>query len=157
VLATVPSSRDGSGSGSDPEPNRCNGSYHTKTQTVAIGPVLPPTIRHFNFTSLAPIQYLSSDCIMTRSICKLCRFMRSFTSHFQIWDLTNISWVVIENPRITLEMWRYFTTILRILVGSQIEKREVNERINLHNLHIHHVTIRSELIYLFGTKVVGTG
>jgi hypothetical protein len=41
-----------------------NGSYHTKTRTVAIGPVLPPKTRHFNTTSLAPIKYLSSDHIM---------------------------------------------------------------------------------------------
>jgi len=82
VSATVPSSRVGSGSGSNPEPNCCNESYHTKTRTVAIGPVLPPKTRHFNFTSLGPIRYLSSDRIMTRSIRKLCSFMRSFTSHF---------------------------------------------------------------------------
>jgi hypothetical protein len=64
-LATVPNSRVGSGSGSDLEPNRCNGSYHTKTRTIAIGPVLPPKTRHFNTPSLAPIKYLSSDRIMT--------------------------------------------------------------------------------------------
>ena len=46
--------------------------------------------RHFNTTSLAPINYLSSDRIMTRSIRKLCNFMRSFTSRFQICDRTNI-------------------------------------------------------------------
>jgi len=42
VITRVPNRRIGSGSGSDPEPNRCNGSYHMKTRTVAIGPVLPP-------------------------------------------------------------------------------------------------------------------
>jgi len=40
VLATVPNSPVGSGTSSDLESNRCNGSYHTKTQTIVIGPVL---------------------------------------------------------------------------------------------------------------------
>jgi len=65
VLATVPNRRVGSGSGSDPVPNRCNGSYHTKTRTVAIGPVLPPKTRHNKSTIFAPIKYLSSDRIVT--------------------------------------------------------------------------------------------
>jgi len=156
VLATVPNSRVGSGSGSDPEPNRCNGSYHTKTRTVAIGPVLPPKTRHFNITSLAPIKYLSSDRITTQSVAKLCSFMRSFTSRFQICNTTNIRWVAIENPRISLEIWSYFTASLRILVRSQIWKREVKERIKLHNLRTDHVMIRSELKYLIGAKGVGT-
>jgi hypothetical protein len=90
VLATVPNSWVGSGSGSDPEPNRCNRSYHTKTWTVAIGPVLPPKTRHFNTTCLAPNKYLSSDRIMTQSICELCSFVSSSTSRFQICDQTNI-------------------------------------------------------------------
>jgi len=153
VLATVPNSRVGSGSGSDPEPNRCNGSYHTKTRTVAIGLVLPPKTRHFNITSLPPIKYLSSDRIVTWSICKLCSFMRSFTSRFRICVTTNIRWVTIENPRISFQIWCYFTAILRILVGSQIWKWEVKERIKLHNLRIDHVTIRSELRYLIGANV----
>ena len=153
MLATVPNSRVGSGSGSDPEPNRCNGSYHTKTRTVAIGLVLPPKTRHFNITSLPPIKYLSSDRIVTWSICKLCSFMRSFTSRFRICVTTNIRWVTIENPRISFQIWCYFTAILRILVGSQIWKWEVKERIKLHNLRIDHVTIRSELRYLIGANV----
>jgi len=65
VLATGPNSRFGSGSGSNPEPDRCNGFYHTKTRTVANGSVLPPKTRHFNLTTLSPIKYLSSDRIVT--------------------------------------------------------------------------------------------
>jgi len=42
----------------------------------------------------------------------------------------------------------------RILVGSHIRDREVNERVDLHNLHTDHVMIRSELKYLIGGKVV---
>jgi len=41
-----------------------------------------------------------------------------------------------------------------IFVGSQIWKREVNERPTLHNLRIDHVTIRSELRYWIGAQVV---
>ena len=65
VLATVPTRENGSGLGLEPEPNRCNGFYHTKTRTVAIGPVLPPKTRQFNLTNLPPIKYLSSDRIVT--------------------------------------------------------------------------------------------
>ena len=42
----------------------------------------------------------------------------------------------------------------RILVGSQIWKREVKERLKLHNLLTDHVVIRSELKYLIGAKMV---
>jgi hypothetical protein len=55
VLTTGPNCRVSSGSGSDPEMNRCNGSYHTKTRTVAIGLVLPLKTWHYNSTILAPI------------------------------------------------------------------------------------------------------
>jgi hypothetical protein len=65
VLATVPNSRVGTGSGSDPEPNRYNGYYHTKTRTVAIGQVLPTKTQHLNIKTLASIKYLSSDRIVT--------------------------------------------------------------------------------------------
>ena len=79
--------------------------------------------------------------------------MRSFTSQFQIGDRTNIGQVAIENTRFSLETWPHFTVILRILVGSQIWKREVKERTKLHNLHIDHVTIRLELRYITGATV----
>jgi len=156
MFGKVPNSRVGSGSGSNPEPNCCNWSYHLKTWTVAIGLVLPPKTWHFNITSLAPIKYLSSDRIMTRSICKLCSFMRSFTSSFQICDWTNICWVAIENLRISIAIWCYFPAILQILVRSQIWTREVKEHVKLHNLHIDHVMIQAELKYLIGAKGVGT-
>jgi len=43
-----------------------------------------------------------------------------------------------------------------MLVWSQIWKREVEERLQLHNLHIDQVMIRWELRYLIGAKVAGT-
>ena len=155
VLATVPNRRVGSGSGSDPELNRCNGSYHTKTRTVAIGPVLPPKTRHYKSTIFAPIKYLSSDRIVTWSVGKLCSFSPSFTSGSQICGRTNIRRVAIENPGISPEMWCYFTVIQWILVQSQIWHREVKERLKLHNLRTDHIVIRSEIKYLIGAKVAG--
>jgi hypothetical protein len=43
--------------------------------------------------------------------------------------------------------------IQQILVGSQIRKQYVNDGLKLHNLHIHHVMIRSELKYLIGAEL----
>jgi len=156
VLATVPNSCNVSGLGLEPGLNCCNGSYHTKTRTVAIGPVLPPKTPHFNSTTMAPIQYFSSDRIMTWSICRLCRFSRSFTSRLQIGDATNIRWVAIETPQITHTICTYFTTTKRISVGLQIWMQEVNELLKLQNLRVDHVTIWSAFKYLIRAKVVGT-
>jgi hypothetical protein len=104
LLAIVPNSKNSSGLGLEPEPYRGNGSYHKKTWTVVIGQVLPPIIRHFNFTIVAPIKVLSFDRIPTWSICRLCSFSRSFHSHFQICNTPSIPWVAIENPRISLKI-----------------------------------------------------
>jgi len=89
VLAMGPNSRIGSGSGSNPEPNRCNG--------------FPHKTRHFNITTLPPIKYLSSDRIMIWSVRRSCSSNLCFTSRSQICDLTNIRWVAMENPRISLK------------------------------------------------------
>ena len=156
VLATVPNSRVCSGCGSNPEPKSPNGSYHMKIRTIAIGLALPPTTRHFNTRSLAPIKYLSSDHIMTWSTCKLCSFMGSFTSRFQQCDWTNNRWVAIDYPRISGQIGRYFTAILWIVVGSQIWLREVKERIKLHNLRVDRVMMRLELKNLITGKGQGT-
>jgi len=40
------------------------GVFHTKTRTVVIGRILPPKSRYFNLTTLAQIEYLSSDRIV---------------------------------------------------------------------------------------------
>jgi len=53
-------------------------------------------------------------------------------------------------------IWRYFTQSQRILFWSQIWKRELEELLKLHNLHIDHVMTQSELRHLFGAKVAGT-
>jgi hypothetical protein len=142
VLATGPNSRFGSMSGSDPEPDRCNG--------------FSPKTRHFKSTILAPIKYLSSDCIVTWSVCRLCSFSPSFNSRCQICNWSNIRWVAIENLHFSAEISPSFKAIKRILVQSQIWQREVKEGLKLHNLHTDHVTIRSELRYLIGAQVAGT-
>jgi hypothetical protein len=42
----------------------------------------------------------------------------------------------------------------RILVVLHIWKREVKEQLEVHNLHIHYVMIRSELKYLIQAKTL---
>jgi len=116
----VPNSRVSSCSSSDQAPNCCNGSYHMNTRTIAIGSVFPTEISHFNMTSLSPITFWNSDRIMTRSICTLCSFMRSFTSRFQIGDPTDIcfmrsftSWFQIGD-RTDICFMRSFTSRFQI-------------------------------------------
>jgi len=156
VLATVPNPRVGSGSSSDPELKRCNGSCHTKTRTVGIGPVLPPNTRHYKSTIFAPIKYLSSDRITIWSVCRLCSFSLSFASRSQICGRTNICRVSIENPGISPQIWSYFTANQWIFVQSKIWQREVKEGLTLHDLHTDHIVIRSELKYLIEATVAGT-
>ena len=144
VLATVPNSQFGSRSGSSPERDNCNMFHHTKIRTIAIWTILPPISQHVNFTTLDPMKYLSSDHIMTWSICKLCSIGRSFTYRCQIYDRTNIHRAAIKNPQLTNQIWHYFAVIQEILVTSQIWMREVEELLKLHTQHIDHVTIQSE-------------
>jgi hypothetical protein len=65
VLGTGPNSRVGSESGSTRNRTVATGLTTRKTRPTGNGPVLPPKTRHFNITTLPPIKYLSSDCIMT--------------------------------------------------------------------------------------------
>jgi len=65
LSARVPNFWVGSDCSSDHEPNRFNRSYHTKSCTSAIGPVLQPKSHHCNISSLPPIKYLNPDHIMT--------------------------------------------------------------------------------------------
>ena len=154
VLPTVPNFRLGSGSGANPEPDSCNRFYHMRTRTIAIGPVLAPKSRHFNPTNLVPIEYLSSHRIMTWSICRFCSISRSFTSSFQICDPTNIRLVAIKSPLISHQIWHYFAAIQLTFVALQIWIREVKELLKLNNLHLNHVTFRSELNHSLADKVL---
>jgi len=156
VLGMGPNSQVGSGSGSTRNWTVATGLTTRKTRTIGNGPVSQPKTRHFKFPIMDPIKYWSSDRTMTWSVRTLCSVSHSFTSHCQICDRTNIRWVAIENARISLKIWCYFTVIQRIFVWSQIWKREVEQRLKLHNLHIHHVMICWDLRYLIGAKVAGT-
>jgi len=99
---------------------------------------------------------LSSDRTMTWSLLTLCSFSCSFTSRGQICERTNIRWVAIKNLRMSLKIWCYFSAIQWILVRSQIWKWEVEERLKLQNLPIHHVMILWDLRRLIAAKVAGT-
>jgi len=55
----------------------------------------------------APIRYLSSDRIMTWCICRLCRLGCSITSRCQNWLPTNVCWVSVENPRLSVIIYAY--------------------------------------------------
>jgi len=156
VLATVPKSRVGSDFGS--ARNRTVAMVLTtpKTRPTGNGPVLQPKTRHFNITTLPLIKDLSSDRIITWSVRRLCSSTRSFTSRYQICDPTNFRWVTIKYPIISLNMSPLFKATQRRSVGSQIGKRKVTERPELHILRADHVMIRWELKYLIGNKGVGT-
>jgi len=155
VLAIGPNSQVGSGSSSTRNRTAAMVLTIPKTRTVGNRPVLPSKTRQFKFTILAPIKYLSSDCMMTSSVHRLCSFSRSFTSRSQICDRRNICSVAIENLRILLNKWCYFTPSQRILVRLQIWDREVKAAQMLHILRIHHVMKRRDLRHLIGAIVWG--
>jgi len=148
VSTTGPTSRVGSSSGSTQNWTVAMGLNTSKSWLIGNGPVSPPKTRHFNTTTLPSIKYLSSDHIVTWSVRRLCSSSYSLTSQSRISDPTNIRWVAIENPLISLIMCPYFSATQRISVWSQIWILEVKEVVKLHNLCIHHVMIRSELKYL---------
>jgi hypothetical protein len=105
-------------------------------------------------SSLAPIKYLSSDRIVTWSVCRLCIISPSFTSRCQICDWSSILWIAVKEGDISAEMCGFSIATQRILVRSQMWEREVKEGLELHNLCTDHVTIRSELRYLIRGKIV---
>ena len=156
MLATVPNSQVGSGFGSNQNWTIATGLTKRKTRTVGNVVVLPPKTRHSKSTIFAPINYLSSDRIMTWSVRELSSFSPSFTCRIQIWDRTNNRAGAIEIPRNSLKNCLHSTTTQQISVRSRIWMREVKEGPKLHSLRTDHVTIRSELKYLIGAKAVRT-
>ena len=107
---------------------------------------LPPNV--------AAIKFLSSDRIMTWSVCRMCNFSYSFTSRCRICDRTNIPWIAVKLRNIWFKIGRFSIATQRILVSSEIWQREMKEQVKLHNLRTDQVMIRSELKYLIGTKNV---
>jgi len=127
-----------------------------KTWIIGNGPILPPIPRHSVVTILPPIDYLSSDHIMTWSVRTLCGCRRSSTSCCQICDGTNIRWIAIEHPQILPPISCYFTPIQGILVHLQICTWEVEEWLPLDNQCTDHFVIHWDLRYLIVAKVAGT-
>jgi hypothetical protein len=76
----------------------CPGCYPENSGTLLVQGWVRTGLRfHLTVsTTLAAIKYLSFDCIMTRSICKLFSFSRSFTSCIEIVRLIFIEWVWIN-------------------------------------------------------------
>jgi len=108
LLAAGPNSRVSSGNGS------------TRNSTTVMGLTTAKTWHH-KFTILAPIQWLSSDHIMTWSIRTVCSVGSSFTSHCQSCVQTNIRWVAIEELRISRQMWHNLKANQHILVRLPFE------------------------------------
>ena len=156
VLATFENWQVISRFGSESEPNCYHWSFHTNTRKIAIGPVLPSITRHWNSTAWALHKYLSSNHIVTLSVRRLCCSSCSSSSSSWICDPTIIRWVGNENPRISCNMNLNFSATQRVLVGSQIWMREVNEWVELRNLYTVHIMIQSELKYWIAEKVAGT-
>ena len=137
-----------------PKLDSCNGFYHTLNPDHWQWATFTTKTRHFNFTILGPIKYLSSDCIVTWSMRRLCRFSRSCPSRIQICDRTNCRWVAIKNPRISPKFFFCFAGTQQISVQLQIGVWEVKAPLKLHNQRTDHATIRSELINLYRAEVL---
>ena len=99
VLATVPKWRFGSGSGLEPNWNRCNGFYPIKKPIRSEPAVFWPVPHCRKLTTLAPIKYLSSDRITIWYIRKRCSFWCSFTTHSPICDPITIHCVTLKNAQ----------------------------------------------------------
>jgi hypothetical protein len=110
VLATCPTGQTGSGFRLRPEPILSHGFYHKQSRKIAIGLVVPPKTQHFNVTTVDPIMYICSDCILMGSICRLCSFSHSVNSRVQISDPTNIASVDIDNLGIWFPIGPDFTS-----------------------------------------------
>jgi len=99
VLATVPNWRFGSGSGLEPNWNRCNGFYPIKKPNRT-EPAVFWAVPHFRkLRSLAPIKFLSFDRITIWYIRKRSSFRCSFTTWSPIWDPITIRWVASTDAK----------------------------------------------------------
>jgi len=154
VLAPVPSCYNCSGIPLQPEPNYCNGIYHTNIKTVANWPVLPPKTWPLILISITPMKYLSSDCNMTWSVSSLYSSSSCLIRQSRIRHQTNIGCGLIENPSIAIEICPSFTATQGVSGGCQIWKWEMTKRIVLFNLHTYHVNIWLEMKYLIAAKCV---
>jgi len=99
VLATVPNPRFSSGSGLEPNWNRCNRLYPIKKPNRTEFAVFWLVAQFGKLRTLAPIKYLSSDRITIWYIRKRCSFACSFTSCSPLCDPINIHWVAVKSHR----------------------------------------------------------
>jgi len=98
------------------------------------------------------MRHLSSDCIATRSVHRLCSLRSSFTSSIQICNPTDIGWAAVKYTQNWSEFDGFSITTERLFVRSQVWMWDAQELLKLHNLRTDHVTIRPELTYLIGAK-----
>jgi len=162
LLATVPGRKqtEGPGPGQEPpsNPTQETGTVLLPGQDINLqffGRVVPGLRFHITVpATLAPIEIMSCDRIMTWPIRRLYRIDRSFTSRCHVGDPSNTRWVALKQRTIPGKIRRFLIATKRIFVRSQICTRVVKEPIILHNLRIDHVMIRSELWYSIGAKAV---
>jgi len=162
VLATVPgwNQTEGPGPGQEPPSNpiRVTGAVLLPGPDIYpqfFGRVVPGLRFHITVpATLAPIENMSCDRIMTWPIRRLSRIDRSFTSRCHIGDPSNTRWVALKQRTFPGKIRRFLIATKWIFVRSQICTRVVKEPIILHNLRIDHVMIWSELWYSIGAKAV---
>jgi len=127
-----------------PKADRWNRSYHGNNPDRSKWAGVTNKTQPLRFNNLAALRYLSSDHILTLSICRCCSLNHSLTSRCQICNQTNILWVNIDNPQILHQLWHYYTAIQHMFGRSHNWNREVDDRLNAHNVCIHYVTIWSK-------------
>jgi len=152
VLATVPNWRFGSGSGLEPNWNRCNRLYPIKKPNHTKHAVfwLVPQFRKPR--TLASIKYLSCDHITILYIRKRCSFTCSFTSHSPICDPITICWVALKNGFFLALFHSNSTNSNRIAYWRMGGERACKTAI----LCIYTIVIWSQLKYLIGAKVLSS-
>lgn len=80
--------------------------------------------------TLAPLKYLTSNCIGTCAVHRLSRLWRSWTSRCQNWDRTNIYGIADFQCNISSDIGEFSILTQWMFIRSQIPKREVNARLN---------------------------
>jgi len=93
VIAPVPNPAFSSGSGLELNLNPRNEFYAIKSPNQSEPAVFWHVPRFWQLWTLAPIKYLSFDCITIWYIWKRCGFACSFTSNFPLCDPINVRWV----------------------------------------------------------------
>jgi hypothetical protein len=85
------------------ELNCCNGLYHTKTQTIAIGPVLPPKTWHFNSTQFS-ISVLTISWLDQYVDCTVLPALSPPDFRFVIWPMIIVSLLITHKFRSKLTL-----------------------------------------------------